>query len=184
MRTRLLQKPFAFVISLKCRYICSTLQFYWWREVRSSETSVRTFLPDNTVSHFQETDCIITTITTTWNLRTANLLTSIRNMRPSEYKAGVLLSASQCILPNHISVIKQDRQRTYDVTQYLLLIIIIIIIIIIIFINCNWVVTRWQWLFDTHTKYDIGLLLNLRREGYMRSMKWQLGMLGTVSAFA
>ena len=47
---------------------------------------------------------------------------------------------------------------------------IIIIIIIIIFINCNWVVTRWQWLFDTYAKYEIGLLLNLRREGYMRSM--------------
>jgi len=27
----------------------------------------------------------------------------------------------------------------------------IIIIIIIIFINCNWVVTRWQWLFYTYT---------------------------------
>jgi len=31
------------------------------------------------------------------------------------------------------------------------LIIIIIIIIIILFINCNWVVTRWQWLFYVHT---------------------------------
>jgi hypothetical protein len=29
----------------------------------------------------------------------------------------------------------------------------IIIIIIIIFINCNWVVTRWQWLFNTYTKH-------------------------------
>ena len=48
--------------------------------------------------------------------------------------------------------------------------IIIIIIIIIIFINCNWVVTWWQRLFDTYTKYDIGLLLNLRWEGYMKSM--------------
>jgi len=28
---------------------------------------------------------------------------------------------------------------------------IIIIIIIIIFINCNWVVTRWQWLFYMYT---------------------------------
>jgi len=27
----------------------------------------------------------------------------------------------------------------------------IIIIIIIIFINCNWVVTRWQWLFYMYT---------------------------------
>jgi hypothetical protein len=28
---------------------------------------------------------------------------------------------------------------------------------IIIFINCNWVVTRWQWLFNTYTKHEIGL---------------------------
>jgi hypothetical protein len=28
----------------------------------------------------------------------------------------------------------------------------IIIIIIIIFINCNWVITRWQWLFYIYTK--------------------------------
>ena len=50
------------------------------------------------------------------------------------------------------------------------LIIIIIIIIIIIFINCNWVVTRWQWLFYMYTKHEIGLVLNLSLEGYMRSM--------------
>jgi len=25
-----------------------------------------------------------------------------------------------------------------------------------IFIYCNWVVTRWQWLFYTYTKYEIG----------------------------
>ena len=30
-----------------------------------------------------------------------------------------------------------------------------IIIIIIIIINCNWVVTRWQWLFYMYTKYEI-----------------------------
>jgi hypothetical protein len=42
--------------------------------------------------------------------------------------------------------------------------------IIIIFINCNWVFTRWQWLFNTYTKHEIGLLLNLRREDYMRRM--------------
>ena len=34
--------------------------------------------------------------------------------------------------------------------------LIIIIIIIIIIINCNWVVTRWQWLFYMYTKYEIG----------------------------
>jgi len=34
--------------------------------------------------------------------------------------------------------------------------IIVIIIIIIIFIYCNWVVTRWQWLFYVYTKYEIG----------------------------
>ena len=31
-----------------------------------------------------------------------------------------------------------------------------IIIIIIIIINCNWVVTWWQWLFYMYTKYEIG----------------------------
>ena len=35
-------------------------------------------------------------------------------------------------------------------------VIIIIIIIIIMFINCNWVVTRWQWLFYMYTKYETG----------------------------
>ena len=30
--------------------------------------------------------------------------------------------------------------------------IIIIIIIIIMFINCNWVVTGWQWVFYMYTK--------------------------------
>ena len=29
-------------------------------------------------------------------------------------------------------------------------------LIIIIIIYCNWVVTRWQWLFDMYTKYEIG----------------------------
>ena len=29
-------------------------------------------------------------------------------------------------------------------------------IIIIIFIYCNWVVTRWQWLFYMYTKHEIG----------------------------
>jgi len=32
----------------------------------------------------------------------------------------------------------------------------IIIIIIIMFINCNWVVTPWHWLFYMYTKYEIG----------------------------
>ena len=30
------------------------------------------------------------------------------------------------------------------------------IIIIIIIINCNLVVTRWQWLFYMYTKHEIG----------------------------
>jgi len=38
----------------------------------------------------------------------------------------------------------------------MMMIIIIIIIFIIIIIYCNWVVTRWQWLFYMYTKYEIG----------------------------
>jgi len=28
--------------------------------------------------------------------------------------------------------------------------------LIYIYINCNWVVTRWQWLFYMYTKHEIG----------------------------
>ena len=42
------------------------------------------------------------------------------------------------------------------VAKWQVVIIIIIIIIIIIFITCNWVVTRWQWLFYMYTKHEIG----------------------------
>jgi hypothetical protein len=34
--------------------------------------------------------------------------------------------------------------------------VVIIIIIIIIIINGNCVITRWQWLFYIHTKYEAG----------------------------
>jgi len=33
---------------------------------------------------------------------------------------------------------------------------LMMMIIIILFINCNWVVTRWQWLFYMCTKHEIG----------------------------
>jgi hypothetical protein len=49
--------------------------------------------------------------------------------------------------PKHIQSAPYETQPEVD--------IIIIIIIIIIFINCNWVDTRWQWLFYMYTKYDI-----------------------------
>ena len=32
---------------------------------------------------------------------------------------------------------------------------VIMIIIIIKFVNCNWVVTRWQWLFNMYTEYAV-----------------------------
>ena len=38
----------------------------------------------------------------------------------------------------------------------MMMMMMIIIIIIIIFINCNWVVARWQWLFYMYTEYEIG----------------------------
>ena len=33
---------------------------------------------------------------------------------------------------------------------------VFMMMMIIITINCNWVVIRWQWLFYTYTKYEIG----------------------------
>ena len=50
-----------------------------------------------------------------------------------------------------------QRFQTNTNEPFLIIIIIIIIIfIIIIIIYCNWVVTRWQWLFNMYTKHEIG----------------------------
>ena len=38
----------------------------------------------------------------------------------------------------------------------IIIITIIIVVVVIIIINCNWVVTRWQWLLYMYTKYEIG----------------------------
>jgi len=46
----------------------------------------------------------------------------------------------------------------YFILFYVVLFVVfknIIIIIIILFIDCSWVVTRWQWLFYMYTKYEI-----------------------------
>ena len=40
--------------------------------------------------------------------------------------------------------------------RHTFVIVTTIIIKTIIFINCNWVVTRWQWLFYLYTKHEIG----------------------------
>ena len=47
----------------------------------------------------------------------------------------------------------------------------IVIIIIVIIINCNWVVTRWQWLFYMYCTQNMKLVTTkFKWEGYMRSM--------------
>jgi len=43
-------------------------------------------------------------------------------------------------------IVIREKQETEYVDIIIIIIIITIIIIIIIIINCNWVVTRWQWL--------------------------------------
>jgi len=45
---------------------------------------------------------------------------------------------------------------SFRLTDKKFIIIIIIIIVIIIIIHCNWVVTRWQWLFYIYSKYETG----------------------------
>ena len=49
-----------------------------------------------------------------------------------------------------------------------------IIIIIVIFINCNWVVTRWQWLFYMYTNMKKKVSLNIlytMKQGYSRQQR-------------
>jgi hypothetical protein len=59
-------------------------------------------------------------------------------------KSGVWWSFDEAVFPVSAS---------YAIRHFINFIIIIIIIIII---NCNWVVTLWQWLFYMYTKYEIG----------------------------
>jgi hypothetical protein len=40
----------------------------------------------------------------------------------------------------------------------------------IIFINCNWVVTRWQWLFYTYPKYEIHNILYKKKHEFHRKV--------------
>ena len=58
-----------------------------------------------------------------------------------------------CTLGTHLS---EDVVVVVVVVVVIIIIIIIIIVIIIIIISCNWVVTRWQWLFYMYIKYEIG----------------------------
>jgi len=38
----------------------------------------------------------------------------------------------------------------------LLLLLLLMLLLLLLFINCNWVITRWLWLFYMYTKYEIG----------------------------
>ena len=78
---------------------------------------------------------------------------------------GQLSSAQNKRVSGHITSMlvfriadSQTKQNFYDVISFMIIYIYIlyIIIIIIIFVYCNWVVTRWQWLFYMYTKHEIG----------------------------
>jgi len=45
---------------------------------------------------------------------------------------------------------------THFLNDFEIVPVALLLLIIIIIINCSWVVTRWQWLFYTYTKYEIG----------------------------
>jgi len=72
--------------------------------------------------------------------------------RPWTYTLDRAATGTDTILSNLNSVMGRkaelhtipDRTASHAVT------------IIMIFIYCNWVVTRWQWLFYMYTKHEIG----------------------------
>jgi len=52
------------------------------------------------------------------------------------------------------------------------------IVIIIIFINCNWVVTRWQWLFYMYTDTKKKVTRKFKSGGLLEKhvvVTWKLG---------
>jgi len=77
-------------------------------------------------------------------MRTANIAWS-KNLKGRNH-LGVLLPCFSYIIqfcPKYAKISEHSK--------IIIIIIIIIIIVMIIFINCNWVVTRWQWLFYMYT---------------------------------
>ena len=58
------------------------------------------------------------------------------------------------------------------------------IIIIIIFINCDWVITRWQWLFYMYTNMEKKVTRKFKSGGLHERHVVATGNLGTISAFA
>jgi len=41
------------------------------------------------------------------------------------------------------------------IIMIIIIIITLLLLLLLLFINCNWVDTRWQWLFYTYTKHEI-----------------------------
>ena len=79
--------------------------------------------------------CVLTWFwITVYDKTISNILFCYRNMKRS------------------INVRRRRERKVEDKKRRL--IIIIIIIIIIIFINCNWVITRWQWLYYMYTNME------------------------------
>jgi len=70
------------------------------------------------------------------------------NCVPREYSVAAILLLLFMVIISLVSVL--------NLLYFHISIFRGIIIIIIIIINCNWVVTRWQWLFYMYTKYEIG----------------------------
>ena len=78
----------------------------------------------------------------------------------SEHNAYVKYAEAKCCLTYSIAVSEvhcvQGLTSCRSTLQRPQSWILIIILTIITFINCNWVVTRWQWLFYMYTKHEIG----------------------------
>jgi hypothetical protein len=122
--------------------------------------TARAFILPNIRVFWNDTPCIVTELPT---LRKSLLLFS--QQPPDE---GLKLLRKPSHLPTYAASCSarlyshQDRCESHKllrthcpVTCVCTLTQVIIIIIIIIIINCNWVDTRWQWLFYMYTKYDI-----------------------------
>jgi hypothetical protein len=62
----------------------------------------------------------------------------------------LLISVSGRIYDKAVERMKKKKQKRISMTP-LFLFPLLSDIIIIIFINCNWVITRWQWLFYMYT---------------------------------
>jgi len=82
-----------------------------------------------------------------------NVIVTVHNLYGVTVHQAWIFSSTTVRTSDFQPCVRRDWRKPQKVSE---VVISDVRFIIIIFINYNWVVTRWQWLFYMYTKYEIG----------------------------